>query len=66
MVEEKDTFTLRIPTEKNKSIRELSESIGMSQNSLILLFIECGIRCVTEIPHHQVKEFHRWLSGSQK
>lgn len=62
----KDTFTLRIPTETNKSIREMSEITGISQNSLILLFIDCGMQCFTKIPRHQVEEFRRWLSQNQK
>lgn len=66
MVEEKDTFTLRLPSEKNKSIRELANNIGISQNSLILLFISCGLQSFREIIPHQAKEFYRWLSQNQK
>ena len=65
-MEEKDTFTLRIPSEKNKSIKELSDSIGISQNSLILLFIDFGLKGFKEITHQQRQEFHRWLSQNQK
>lgn len=65
-MEEKDTFTLRIPTEKNKSIKELADTIGTSQNSLILLFIDFGLKSFAEIIPYQVKEFYHWISQNQQ
>ena len=65
-MEEKDTFTLRLPTEKNKSIRKLADDIGISQNSLILLFVDYGLKSFDEAIPHQLNEFYHWLSQNQK
>lgn len=59
-------FTLRLSKEKNKSIKELSEKIGVSQNSLILLFLELGIESYKEIILCNQQEFRRFFSENQK
>ena len=62
----KDVFTLRIPEEKNKSIKKLSMDIGISQNNLILLFIDLGLKSVSDIIVRQKEEFLRLFSQNQK
>lgn len=49
MEREVDNFTLRIPIEINKSIKELSKEIDISQNSLILFFINIGIKILLKL-----------------
>ena len=45
MTEEKTiTTTLRIPKEKNVYLRQKADEIGVSQNSLILMLLDIGIR----------------------
>lgn len=65
-IEDRETFTLRIPPELNKSIKEFSSKIGISQNSLILLFINIGIKSYSDIILHQREEFLHFLSQIQK
>lgn len=64
--ESKRTFTLRLSDEQNESIKELSEKIGISQNALILLFIDLGKESYKNIILHNQEEFYHFLSQIQK
>lgn len=66
MEKDKDTFTLRIPTETNKSIKKLSQKTGLSQNSLILLFIDMGMKSYSDLINHQKEEFCRFVSHNRR
>lgn len=61
-----DNFTLRIPVEINKSIKELSKEIDISQNSLILFFINIGIKSYQDCINHQKEEFRHFVAHNQK
>lgn len=63
---DKDTFTLRIPKDINARIKVLSEEIGISQNALILTFVNLGIRSYESIILHQQEEFRHFLLQSQQ
>lgn len=62
----KDTFTLRIPSETNQKIKTLSNEIGLSQNALILFFINAGIKGYEQFILHQREEFRHFLLQNQK
>ena len=61
----RETFTLRISTEQNERIKELSKKVGASQNSLILQFIECGLNMFDRVSPDE-EEFRHFLSQKQK
>jgi len=62
MEREQATFTLRIPEDKSERLKALSKEIGMSQNSLILAFIQIGLDSYEEAISLNQAEFRRFLS----
>lgn len=62
----KDTFTLRIPTSINIRIKELANEIGISQNDLILLFINLGMSGYKEFTLHQKEQLAHVLIQNLK
>ena len=59
---EKVTFTLRMSTEVNERLKNLSKELSISQNSLIQLFIKWGITMLDNVSHYQIEELSRFLS----
>ena len=39
------TTTLRIPEERNAYLKQKASEIGVSQNALILMLLDIGIKC---------------------
>ena len=63
---EVDTFTLRISTNENNRLRQYAETMCISQNALILMFIRYGLTKMENITPFQIEELHQLLSQSQK
>jgi len=56
------TFTLRMSGDKSQALKSLSSRLGISQNALILAFIQVGIESYSNIIALNQEEFHRFLS----
>ncbi len=42
--ENKDKFTLRIPSQMNREVKSIADEMGIAQNALILMFIREGLK----------------------
>jgi len=40
------TTTVRLPAERNETIRKMAAEIGVSQNAMILMLVELGLRVI--------------------
>ena len=58
------TFTLRIQGNTNEQVQIMASKMGISQNSLIQMFIRVGLVTFGNLTDHQLAELDRVLSQS--
>lgn len=55
----RDKLTLRLSQELNKSTKEKADYLGISQNNLLVVLIDLGLKCYEASPREMAEKLLR-------